>query len=100
MEGIRRRAKKSLMYQANSYQTICETMRLIYDEIHDMPQTKWKEKITDLLIDGMIIGKKMQNRLIYYHQTYKDTSGSGGSNIGRLKGSKKRSRMRKARKNG
>lgn len=94
----RRRARKSLIYATNRYQTICETMRLIYDEIHSMPDSEWKEKIVNYLVDGIIIGKKMQSRLIYYKNKYEDFSGSSGGNIRCLKDSIKRGEMRQARR--
>ena len=100
MEDIRkrRRERKSLIYATNRWQTICETQRLVYDEIHDMPDSEWKEKIINYLVDSMIIGKKMQSRLIYYKETYEDFSGSSGGNIRRLRDSVQRKNMRKARK--
>ena len=100
MEDIRkrRRERKSLIYSTNRWQTVCETQRLIYDEIHEMPDSEWKERIINYLVDSIIIGKKMQSRLSYYKETYEDFSGSSGGNIRRLKDNGKRDKMRKARK--
>jgi len=85
-------AKKSLITGVNNKKHICETLRLIYDEIPD------NEKVTELLIDAMVMAKKMQNRLAYYQKTYKDNTGNKAIDIIRLAGVRERCRIRKARK--
>lgn len=96
MEDLRQRhyAKKSLITGTNNKKHICETLRLIYDEIHNLPNN---ETITELLIDAMIMAKKMQNRLSYYQKTYKDNTGNKAVDIIGLAGCRNRSKMRKAR---
>lgn len=96
MDDLRQRhfAKKSLITGTNNKKHICETLRLVYDEIHDMPDN---EKITELLIDAMIMAKKMQNRLSYYQKTYNDNTGNKAVDIVGLSGVRARNKMRKAR---
>jgi hypothetical protein len=90
-------ARKELMYEINSRQTVCETLRLIYDEVYELPNDDRKEKIVELLIDGIMLAKKMQNRLRYYRETYNDHTGSDGESIKRIYGCKVRVKMRRAR---
>ena len=54
----RRFAKKRLINGANNRKHICETLRLICDEIYDIPNN---EKAIELLVDAMIMAKKMQD---------------------------------------
>lgn len=83
------------MYRANSVIGICEKMRMIYDEIHGMPNN---EKATELLVDAFIMAKKMQDRLSYYKKTYNDTTGHNGANLVKGTGTaRERLRMRSKR---
>jgi len=93
--GTREVAKHSLLYGTNNKKHICETLRMICDEIYEMPNN---EKIMELLIDAMEMAKKMQNRLAYYQKTYKDNTGNKAINIIGLTGVRNRAKMRKARK--
>jgi len=52
---------------------------MIYDHLCVDPVDK--DKITDLLVDCFIMGKKMSDRLHYYQNTYKDMTGSRGNNL-------------------
>lgn len=92
----RRQAREILIYHANSVVGICEKLRFIYDEVHGM---KGNEQITQLLIDAMIMAKKMQNRLTYYKVTYNDITGHNGVNLEKSLDTVKRDSMRRARKN-
>jgi hypothetical protein len=96
MADLRQRhiAKKSLITGTNNKKHICETLRLVYDEIHDSPDN---EKITELLIDAIIMAKKMQDRLAYYQKTYKDNTGNKAIDIIGMAGCRARNKMRKAR---
>ena len=96
MEDLRDRrfARKSLIQGTNNRKHICETLRLIYDEVHDTPDN---ECITELLIDAMGMAKKMQDRLSYYQKTYRDNTGGKAIDIIGLTGVRNRSRMRKLR---
>ena len=87
-------ARKSLITGTNNKKHICETLRLAYDEIHDWPEN---ERITELLIDAMVMAKKMQNRLAYYQKTYKDNTGNKAIHVIGLTGVRNRSKMRKVR---
>lgn len=96
MEDIKQRkyARASLICGTNNKKHICETLRMIHDEIYDMPN---KERVVELLIDAMVMAKKMQNRLSYYQKTYKDNTGNKAIHIVGLEGVRERSKMRKAR---
>lgn len=96
MESVRERyiARKSLINSTNNKKHICETLRLIYDEIHDLPDN---EKITELMVDAMVMAKKMQNRLSYYQKAYNDNTGNKAIDIIGLAGCRNRSKMRKTR---
>ena len=87
-------AKHSLIFGVNNKKHICETLRLICDEVYDKPGN---EKIMELLIDAMEMAKKMQNRLLYYQKTYNDNTGNKAINIIGLTGVNERCRIRKAR---
>ena len=92
---VRRAARKKLIYGTNSHECICETLRFIYDLIHDSKDEELKEAITEKLVDAFIMAKKMQCRLLYYKTTYKDET--GGFISKRILESVKRRNMRAAR---
>lgn len=83
-----------LKYHTNNKKHICETLRMIYDEVYLLPEGKTKHTMTELLVDAMIMGKKMQDRLSYYQKTYKDNTGNKAESIVGLTGVKARSYMR------
>jgi len=87
-------AKRSLIQGTNNKKHICETLRMVYDEVHGKPDNK---KITELLIDAMVMAKKMQDRLSYYQKKYKDNTGNKATDIIYLIGVRNRSKVRKAR---
>jgi len=93
----RRYIKKSLTLEANSFQDICETLRLVYDEVYKIDDQKLKEIITERLIDAMFMGKRMAARLDYYKKTYNDTTGAQGNSIKPLVGVNERKKIREER---
>jgi hypothetical protein len=97
VENLKERKKAfiRLTSEANRYKYICETLRLIYDEVYKIPDNK---VIVELLVDAMMMAKSMQDRLIYYKEKYHDTTGSGGKNIEKLYGVAERKQMRRNRK--
>ena len=95
LERVRRAARKSLIYRTNSHECICETLRYIYDQIIDMEDDEKKEEITERLVDAFMMGKKMQDRLLYYKLKYKDETGD--FKPVRILHSVQRTKMRKAR---
>ncbi|MBU2052604.1 hypothetical protein KKH13_05345 [Patescibacteria group bacterium] len=99
MEDLREReiARRSLFYGTNNKKHICETLRMVHDYVYEMPDGEVKEKMTELLIDAMVMAKKMQDRLSYYQKTYKDNTGNKAINIVGLAGVRARAKMRKAR---
>jgi len=97
-EKARRYAKESLIRGVNNKKHICETLRLIYDQAVDDPKINNQDYIEELLIDAMVMAKKMQDRLSYYQKKYKDNTGNKAINIVGLTGVRARAKMRKARK--
>lgn len=100
MEYSRESALKSLTRKANSVQGICETLRLVYDCVYEMPDGETKDRATELLVDAFIMGKKITDRLVYYKKTYNDTTGHNGKNVKGLTGNVERRKMREARYEG
>jgi len=100
MKVTRKEAKESLIRGANNKKHICETLRLIYDEVYATEITDQNayslKEMEKLLIDAMMMAKKMQQRLSYYQKKYKDNTGNKGKHIG-LTGVRSKSKMRKAR---
>jgi hypothetical protein len=96
VENIREKAKRSLICDANSHTCICETLRSIYDLIHNF-DTAWKDEITELLVDGIVMAKKMDARLVYYQKTYGDDSGNKASDLKFIHGNSKIRKMRRER---
>jgi len=94
MEDIRAASKNQLIRGGDNRKTICEVFRLIYDEVHEMPDN---EKITELLVDGIIMGYKMHTRLKYYFKKYGDKTGGKGIKLEKMTGSYNRRRRRQAR---
>lgn len=94
----RQLARQTLMYQVNSHQCICETLRMIYDEIHDMKDEEKRKRMLNLLIDGVIMAKKMASRLDYYYKTYADKTGHSGKKLILLPNTRKKLQIRRARK--
>ncbi len=91
-------ARDSLIKCANPKKTICETLRLIYDEVYKMRKDERRDKITELLVDATMMAKRMNERLRYYRKTYNDESGKNASNIGDLPGELERRNLRRRRK--
>ena len=85
------------MREINVIQGICETLRLIYDRVYLMEDEGLKSEATELLIDAMIMAKKMSDRLQWYKDTYKPKKGSGGRNLRKLTDNRKRQIMRRER---
>ena len=95
MGDIREVSKNQLLRGANRYKTICEVFRLIYDEVEHLEDN---EKIVELLIDGIIMGAKMDKRLKYYQKKYNDKTGSSGSKLEYLLGVHETLKRRRKRK--
>jgi len=90
-------AKDQLIRGGGYWKTICEVFRMIYDEIEGMEEGEKKNKIIELLIDGIMMGNKMYKRLDYYKRKYGDETGSGRKHLIILRGYSKIRRMRRAR---
>ena len=96
-EHFRRRIRISLIRGVNYRLGICEQLRCIYDTVTEFPDGPAKEKITEQLVDALIMGKRMTERLVYYKTKYNDTTGHGGKNLINPHGHRARIKMRKAR---
>jgi hypothetical protein len=73
--------KINLIRGVNRQLGICEQLRIIYDSVYQLPEGEIKEKITDGLVDAMIMAKKMGDRLQYYHDLTHDATGHQGKNL-------------------
>jgi hypothetical protein len=93
----RNKAKYTLMREANSVKGICEVLRLIYDDVFNLEEGEAKTRMTENLIDAMMMAKKMHNRLVYYKTTYNDTTGHGLKNLIGMTHSRERLKMRRVR---
>jgi hypothetical protein len=93
----RKTVRWDLMKGAGGHYVLCEVLRLVYDEIYNLPKKK-RDKITGLLVDGMVMSKKMSDRLHYYRETYGDKTGHKGRHLRRVGDYAKRKLMRKRRK--
>ena len=92
-QEYRKEAKKQLIYGGARYKTICEVFRLLYDQIHNK-KGKWKDKMVELMVDGIIMGKSIHSRLKYYQRKYNDKTGKKGKNLEYLVGAIARKRRR------
>jgi len=92
------RARRTLMYQANSHQCICETLRMVYDDVHDLKDKEKVERIRENLVDAVIMAKKMAERLDYYYKTYADKTGHGGKKLVGLQNTNQKLKIRRARR--
>jgi len=92
------RARRTLMYQANSHQCICETLRMVYDDVHNLKDKKKVERMRENLVDAVLMAKKMAERLDYYYKTYADKTGNQGKKLVSLIDTNKKLKIRKARK--
>lgn len=96
---IRRRFLYSLVKKVNTNLGICEQIRFVYDDVYQLPDSDIKKRITERLVDALIMAKKMNDRLVWYRKKYnKDYTGHGGANLIPLQNNHWRMRMRMARK--
>lgn len=87
-------AKKRLMYNVARKQCFCETLRDIYDLLHEYPDKELRDKIREHLIDLMIAGKHISDRFNYYVNTYHDETGSQGDNLKSVPHFREKAKMR------
>jgi len=99
-EVTREWAKMSLITWACKWESICEKLRTIYDRIYELPESDFKQELTELLTDAMFMGKKMEERLQYYKVVYEgDTTGHAGANLKPIPDYEERWTKRQARVN-
>jgi hypothetical protein len=96
-ERKRKKFRFSLMYKTNFRLGICEQLRFICDSVLELPDSPLREKILEQLIDALIMGKKIVDRLSWYAKTYPNDKGHKGKNIVSLSNNKKRFLMRRLR---
>ena len=80
-EYTREEITKDLVIGVSREIGICETLRNVYDLVYEMPDGEIKQQMTEKLIDALLMGKKMGDRLTYYAQTYKDPTGAWGEHL-------------------
>jgi len=90
----KRWVRRNLIRGTNRHLCICETLRLVYDLIHEFKDEELKEKITLRLMDAFMMGKKLTDRLRYYKNKYKDKTGKGGKGLIYILDTKRRRNMR------
>jgi hypothetical protein len=96
---VRAWAKNNLIRKTNRHYVVCEAVRLVYDDIYNMLDSEVKKRITERLIDIVIMVKNMSNRLHYYRENYNDQTGKSGQGFRVLSDNQARANMRKARQN-
>ena len=77
----RKQARLDLMKGINRQLGICEQLRRIYDSVYELPESNLKEDITEKMIDALIMVKKMNDRLLYYHDLTHDMTGHLGKRL-------------------
>jgi len=77
----RNAVKINLVRGINRQLGICEQLRIIYDSVYCLPDGELKNKITDGLVDALIMAKKMGDRLQYYFDVTQDQTGHSGINL-------------------
>jgi hypothetical protein len=82
---------------ANHHVCICETLRFIYDEVESLEDGERKQRMTELLIDALIMAKKIADRLGYYYKTYGDSTGTMGKELPLIADASATRKRRKAR---
>ena len=79
----RKETRDRLIRYTHHTMSICEKLRTIYDDVADYPDKELKEKITEKLIDCLIMTKNIATRFAYYRDTYHDKTGSQGKHLGK-----------------
>ena len=95
---MRKKFRYSLMKKTNAILGICEQLRFIYDDVYQLPENEIKSRMTEKLIDALIMAKKMMDRIRYFSNTYKDKTGHNGKNLIQLQNNHWRVRQRWERK--
>ena len=88
--------KTALTTGASEYLTICEQLRFIYDDVHNLPYEE-KQNLTEKLITAINMAKKMNARLAHYKRVIGDNTGSAGANLLKLEQTKERAILRNSR---
>lgn len=94
---LREKNLHTLKTQAHYLHTICEQIRFIYDDVAQLPDGEIKDSLTEKLIDTMIMGKKINARLVEYKKEVGKYSGASGAHLNRLTDTKARKSLRNAR---
>lgn len=97
-QRARYKAKVSLTTKAANWKTICEVFRLIYDEVYNLQDVAKRQRIYELLTDGMIMGGAMYRRMRHLMLTYKDYTGKRGQGLEPMPNYKELETMRLNRK--
>jgi hypothetical protein len=90
-------ARNNVKRMINRHYVLCEAIRLVYDDVYLLPDGKMKDRLSERLVDMMIMSKNMSDRLHYYQAKYQDKTGKGGKGFRLLSDNQARMRMRKKR---
>ena len=77
----REEIKHSLLRGVSREMGICETIRGVYDSVHELPDGELKKQMTEKLIDALWMAKKIADRLAFYYEKYHDKTGSWGTHL-------------------
>lgn len=94
---LRMKNLHTLKTQASFLHTICEQLRFIYDDVAQLPDGELKDSMTEKLVDAMIMGKKINARLVEYKKEVGKYSGASGAHLNKLTDTKERKRLRNER---
>jgi hypothetical protein len=94
----RKYRRNSLIRKTNAILGICEQLRFIYDDVYLLPEGDIKYRLTEKLVDAIIMAKKMMDRIRYFSNKYEDNTGHKGKNLIKLVNNHWRVRKRWERK--
>lgn len=92
-----KKAGPTLLYDAQWRETLCETLRMICDDVYDYPDKALRENIISKLTKAMEAAGKMAERLAYYEAKYNDTTGNNGANLPLIPNYRENKKRRRAR---
>lgn len=66
----REEAEQSIKYRVSDKRVICEVWREIWDLVEQIDEKELRKEIKEKIIDGFIMGKKMNDRLLFYKKEW------------------------------
>lgn len=70
MDMTREEAEYSIKYRVSDKRVICEVWRELWDLVEQLPDKELRKQFKEKIIDGFIMGKKMNDRLLFYKQEW------------------------------